>query len=164
MWQQGWDANRNMWLQCVCPRSNLSLPTFLSPSSPLPSLLRHSDREAWGSAGISLPEAEVHVAPFSHPLFMRSYREARGSVDIPLPEAEVHVACSDLDALQPRASVERLDPGASASRQLVAEMMILAGEAVGLLGGCGSRSGSRGGPVPDPDAGSRRGPMSMPEV
>ena len=56
----------------------------------------------------------------------------------------MHVACSDLDSLQPHVSVERLDPGASASRQLVAEMMILAGEAVGLLGGCGSRSGSRG--------------------
>ena len=56
----------------------------------------------------------------------------------------MHVACSDLDSLQPRVSVERLDPGASTSRQLVAEMMILAGEVVGLLGGCGSKSGSRG--------------------
>ena len=81
---------------------------------------------------------EVHSYPSFFSLFRRSYREARGSVDIPLPEAEVHVACSDLDSLQPRVSIERLDPGASASRQLVAEMMILAGEAVGLLGGCGS--------------------------
>ena len=56
----------------------------------------------------------------------------------------MHVACSDLDSLQPRVSVERLDPGDSASRQLVAEMMILAGEVVGLLGGCGYRSRSRG--------------------
>ena len=44
------------------------------------------------------------MCPFL-PFFRRSYREAQGSVDIPLPEAEVHVACSDLDALQPRASV-----------------------------------------------------------
>lgn len=71
-------------------------------------------------------------------VFRRAYRESRGSVDIPLPEAEVHVADSDLDSLQPCVSVERLDPGASVSRQLVAEMMILAGEAVGLLGGRGS--------------------------
>lgn len=57
----------------------------------------------------------------------RSYRERQGCTEVPLPEAEISVPLSDLDSLRPRVEVTRLDQSASASRQMVAEMMILAG-------------------------------------
>lgn len=40
----------------------------------------------------------------------------------------------DIDAAQPRVTVKRLSQQDSPSRGLVAEMMILAGEAIGALG------------------------------
>ena len=57
----------------------------------------------------------------------RLYRERQGCTEVPLPEAEISVPYSDLDSLRPRVEVNRLDQSASVSRQMVAEMMILAG-------------------------------------
>ena len=62
------------------------------------------------------------------------YRERQGSLDIPLPEADVHVPLEDLDSPSPRVEVKRLSQADSVSRGLVAEMMILAGEAIGQYG------------------------------
>ncbi|GFR46827.1 hypothetical protein Agub_g8463, partial [Astrephomene gubernaculifera] len=64
----------------------------------------------------------------------RSYREARGAIEIPSPEARVTVPASHLDRVRPGVRVAALRPWESAARGLVAEMMILAGEAVGELG------------------------------
>ena len=64
----------------------------------------------------------------------RLYREACGSIEIPLPESKIHVAPAELDAVRPKIVVKRISQWESPSRSLVAEMMILAGEAVGRLG------------------------------
>ncbi|KXZ48125.1 hypothetical protein GPECTOR_30g221 [Gonium pectorale] len=64
----------------------------------------------------------------------RAYREARGCIEIPLPEAKIHVPYAHLDRGRPSVSIRRISQWESASRSLVAEMMILAGEAVGAIG------------------------------
>ena len=66
----------------------------------------------------------------------RAYRESLGCIEIPLPEAKVLVPHSDLDASRPRVGITRLSQWESPSRALVAEMMILAGEVAGIIGGC----------------------------
>ncbi|KAG2484219.1 hypothetical protein HYH03_016954 [Edaphochlamys debaryana] len=64
----------------------------------------------------------------------RAYRESRGCIEIPLPEAKIHVPYSHLDRARPGVTISRISQWESASRSLVAEMMILAGEAVGTIG------------------------------
>lgn len=50
----------------------------------------------------------------------------------------------ELDMGRPRVTIKRISQWESASRQMVAEMMILAGEAVGALGRCALDHGWRG--------------------
>lgn len=64
----------------------------------------------------------------------RAYRDACGAIDIPLPEAKVAVAASELDAGRPKVTIDRISQWESPSRGAVAEMMIIAGEAAGLIG------------------------------
>ncbi|MEW5298704.1 MAG: hypothetical protein WDW38_000552 [Sanguina aurantia] len=64
----------------------------------------------------------------------RGYRFGRGAIDIPLPESDISVPRGDLDASRPRVSMRSISQWTSASRGMVAEMMILAGEAVGRVG------------------------------
>ncbi|KAF5829392.1 hypothetical protein DUNSADRAFT_16161 [Dunaliella salina] len=64
----------------------------------------------------------------------RAYRKAAGCIEIPLPEAQVSVPEEDMDNLYPRVNIRRLSQWESASRLMIAEMMILAGEGVGKLG------------------------------
>mmetsp|Transcript_28093 Transcript_28093/g.75873 ORF Transcript_28093/g.75873 Transcript_28093/m.75873 type:complete len:959 (+) Transcript_28093:112-2988(+) len=64
----------------------------------------------------------------------RAYRTAAGCIEIPLPEAQVSVPKEDMDNLYPRVNIRRLSQWESASRLMIAEMMILAGEGVGKLG------------------------------
>ncbi|GLC44119.1 hypothetical protein PLESTM_001558100, partial [Pleodorina starrii] len=67
-------------------------------------------------------------------LARHAYRQARGCIEIPLPEAKIHVPYSHLDRARPAVTITRVSQWESASRALVAEMMILAGEAVGAIG------------------------------
>jgi exoribonuclease-2 len=62
------------------------------------------------------------------------WRRARGAIDIDLPEAEMEVGEEQLDAASPVVTITRLSQFDSPSRQLVAEAMVLAGQAVGTLG------------------------------
>ncbi len=64
----------------------------------------------------------------------RRYRESRGCIEIPLPEAKIHVPREHLDRVRPAVTITRVSQWDSPSRNLVAEMMILAGEAVGTIG------------------------------
>uniref|UniRef100_A0A383WAQ3 RNB domain-containing protein n=1 Tax=Tetradesmus obliquus TaxID=3088 RepID=A0A383WAQ3_TETOB len=64
----------------------------------------------------------------------RAWRVSRGCIDIDLPEAQLKVEQAQLDALRPAVSCTKLSQWESAARLMVAEMMILAGEAVGSLG------------------------------
>ncbi|EFJ50853.1 hypothetical protein VOLCADRAFT_103637 [Volvox carteri f. nagariensis] len=67
-------------------------------------------------------------------LARRAYREACGCIEIPLPEAKINVPYSHLDRARPAVTISRISQWDSPSRSLVAEMMILAGEAVGAIG------------------------------
>ncbi|EFN57481.1 hypothetical protein CHLNCDRAFT_143004 [Chlorella variabilis] len=62
----------------------------------------------------------------------RAHRLCGGAVEIDMPESSVRVEGADRD--DPAVLIEEEDQFASPARQLVAEMMILAGEAVGQLG------------------------------
>lgn len=64
----------------------------------------------------------------------RAWRLAQGAVEIATPEAQIRV---QLDSgLRPEVDVAAEPMHESPSRQLVAEMMILAGEVIGDLGKC----------------------------
>lgn len=62
----------------------------------------------------------------------RAWRFSQGAIEIRMPEASIKVAAPDTDS--PRVSIESMDQHESRSRQMVAEMMILAGEVAGKLG------------------------------
>ncbi|PRW58916.1 ribonuclease [Chlorella sorokiniana] len=62
----------------------------------------------------------------------RSWRLTSGATEIAMPESMVSVEGAHEE--EPRITIEEEDQYASPARQLVAEMMILAGEAVGELG------------------------------
>ena len=81
-----------------------------------------------------LPAPSSPPAPC--PLQVAEARRARrlgaGATEIDMPEAKLRVEGAEGDAAE--VGIEPLHSFASASRQLVAEMMIMAGEAAGLLG------------------------------
>lgn len=87
-----------------------------------------------GSAG----EAEEHKNQlwkiYEAALARQAWRRSRGSIEIDVAESKTLVPEADLDAERPRVSVTGLRPWESPSRTLVAEMMILAGEAIGKFG------------------------------
>eukprot|EP00879_Flechtneria_rotunda_P004803 GHRR01005075.1.p1 GENE.GHRR01005075.1~~GHRR01005075.1.p1 ORF type:complete len:775 (+),score=250.97 GHRR01005075.1:386-2710(+) len=64
----------------------------------------------------------------------RSWRVSHGCIDIDLPEGKLEVSVGDLDRKLPGITCTKLSQWESAARLMVAEMMILAGEAVGSLG------------------------------
>jgi exoribonuclease-2 len=64
----------------------------------------------------------------------KAWRVSRGCIDIDLPEAKLEVPLQDLDSSEPRIKIQKISQWESAARMTVAEMMILAGEAVGALG------------------------------
>lgn len=64
----------------------------------------------------------------------KAWRATRGAIDIDLPEAKMDVPFSDLSSPKPAITITRLSQWESAARVMVAEMMILAGEAAGDLG------------------------------
>ncbi len=80
-----------------------------------------------------IPRLPPTPAPPS-PHRSKSHRESRGCIEIPLPEAKLSVPPEQLDAARPAVSLRRVSQWESASRGLVAECMIAAGEAVGALG------------------------------
>ncbi|GIL70477.1 hypothetical protein Vretifemale_1219, partial [Volvox reticuliferus] len=100
------------------------------------------------SMGLDAAAVADLVALRDAALSRRAYREARGCIEIPLPEAKIHVPYSHLDRARPSVNITRISQWDSASRGLVAEMMILAGEAIGTIGerwvlpgGCMSSAG-----------------------
>jgi len=64
----------------------------------------------------------------------KAWRVSHGCIDIDLPEAKLAVPLGDLDSTDPCIKIEKISQWESAARMMVAEMMILAGEAVGALG------------------------------
>lgn len=63
----------------------------------------------------------------------RSWRESNGSIDIKTPDRVISVDISK-GGDEVAVSVEVVDQWTSASRQLVAEMMVMAGEAIASFG------------------------------
>ncbi|GAX76950.1 hypothetical protein CEUSTIGMA_g4397.t1 [Chlamydomonas eustigma] len=90
-------------------------------------LLSHLDASSSGTAD----DLTVLVAAAAS---RRKYRQSHGCLEIPLPEMDIKVPYSDLDSLRPGVRVSGEQPSESPGRQLVAEMMVLAGEAIGMLG------------------------------
>lgn len=62
----------------------------------------------------------------------QAWREAQGAATIFLDECSVRV--SDASAEDPEVRLERLSVGASPSRAMVAELMILAGQVAAAVG------------------------------
>lgn len=124
----------------------LSVSASLGPSGRLtdprvtPSRLRVTHRLTYDSADAAISSGEA-ACPLPDLLLLRDasalrrmHREARGAIEIPLPEANVHVSASQLDMRRPAVAVTRISQWESISRSLVAEMMIMAGEALGVIG------------------------------
>lgn len=104
----------------------------------VPSTITPSRRLTYDTADEMYEECPEEMEPDLFDLLKaaqlrREYRTSRGATEINLPECEVTVDDPQADA--PRVTLLRYDQFASVSRQVVAEMMILAGEAMGLLGG-----------------------------
>lgn len=86
--------------------------------------------------GLCLYEDLQHA--FEAARLRRAWRVSQGCIDIDLPEAKLEVDLDQLDASAPGITCTKLSQWESAARMLVAEMMILAGEAVGQLGAAAS--------------------------
>lgn len=102
----------------------------------MPSLIRPSRQLTYDAVDEMLIECTDEEEPDMFALhrvalLRRQYRQARGAIDIQLPESNVDV---DQSGEVPRVNVTCLDQFESPGRQLVAEAMIVAGEAAGLLG------------------------------
>ena len=80
-------------------------------------------------------ELLTHIGVAIQAAELRSeWRASNGSVEIRTPEASISVSVdADGDAV---VSIAAMDQWASPSRQLVSEMMVLAGEAVAAFGAC----------------------------
>lgn len=102
-----------------------------------PSTIIPTQRLTYDYADEMLAECSEHEEPALHALSKiatarRALRSAAGAVDITMPETKLEVLDPGND--DPTVKVEVADPSASASRQLVAEMMILAGEIAAAFG------------------------------
>ncbi|GIL47259.1 hypothetical protein Vafri_4119 [Volvox africanus] len=115
------------------------------------------------SNGLDAAAAADLVALRDAALSRRAYREARGCIEIPLPEAKIHVPYADLDRARPAVNITRISQWDSASRGLVAEMMILAGEAIGTIGAEAALPLPYRGQVDPPDLPSTKDLAGIPE-
>lgn len=142
-------------------RPALSVGASLGPDGSLvdpkvvPSLVRVTHCLTYQQA-----DHQIALGPDADPpelaqLFLMSrlrqeWRASNGSTDIPSVDLVVKVPEEDLDVSRPRVSLSGIKSQQSASRQMVAEMMILAGEAVGVLGSeAGLPLTYRGQPTPE---------------
>lgn len=103
-----------------------------------PSTVVPTQRLTYHLADEMLAECSEEEEPDLHALLeiarmRRERRLASGATEIDMPECNVEVERADTD--EPEVSITVEDQWASPSRQMVAEMMILAGEVAGLLGG-----------------------------
>ncbi|GLI58810.1 hypothetical protein VaNZ11_000576 [Volvox africanus] len=115
------------------------------------------------SNGLDAAAAADLVALRDAALSRRAYREARGCIEIPLPEAQIHVPYAHLDRARPSVNITRISQWDSASRGLVAEMMILAGEAIGTIGAEAALPLPYRGQVDPPDLPSTKALAALPE-
>jgi exoribonuclease-2 len=102
-----------------------------------PSLITPTHRLTYTDVDERLEECDASQEPLLHALARvaaarHALRCAAGAVDINMPETKLDVA--DPGAESPTVTVEVCDAGTSPSRQLVAEMMILAGEIAAAKG------------------------------
>lgn len=79
-----------------------------------------------------LHQSMGHVLLLKVAVRRRKLRTAAGALTVSLPEADIHVGPTNCE--EPNISIRALDQEGSTSRQLVAELMILANEAVGVFG------------------------------
>eukprot|EP00775_Hariotina_reticulata_P005095 gene5095-5336_t len=96
--------------------------------------LTYLEADADLGLGPGLCQFEDLQALFEAARLRRSWRMSEGCIDIDLPEAKLEVPLEDLDCPTPAITCTKVSQWESASRMMVAEMMILAGEAVGRLG------------------------------
>jgi exoribonuclease-2 len=108
---------------------------------------------ALGPEGCRYPELQQL---FELARLRKSWRAARGAIDIDVPEPKTVVPRDSLSAAAPPVTITKISQWESAGRVLVAEMMILAGEAAGDYG---RRSG-----LPLPFRGQETPDLPPPEV